>query len=84
MGGETLTLTKGTVSGFLEDEMGNKRGWIKSDAELAPGNSGGLAINEAGELIGVPSRNVPEARTLGRMGYLRAINLAHPLLRQVR
>ena len=84
VGGETLTLTKGTVSGFLEDEMGNKRGWIKSDAELAPGNSGGLAINEAGELIGVPSRNVPEARTLGRMGYLRAINLAHPLLRQVR
>lgn len=81
--GATVTLTRGTVAGFHEDELGNERGWIKTDAEIGPGNSGGMAIDEAGELIGVPTFVSAEARTLGRIGGLRPINLAQALLRQV-
>jgi S1-C subfamily serine protease len=82
VGGETLTLTRGTVAGFHEDGL-NSRGWIKTDAEVSPGNSGGVAINEAGELIGVPTWVSAEGLTLGRLGVLRPINLANGLLAQI-
>ena len=82
VGGATVTLSRGTVAGFHPDG-GIDRGWIKTDAEISPGNSGGVAINEAGELIGVPTFVSAEARTLGRIGGLRPINLAWPLLGRI-
>lgn len=56
IGGETITYTDGNVSGFTsEDQIGN-RAWIKTDATISGGNSGGLAANDAGEIIGVPTQ----------------------------
>lgn len=79
LGGETITLTRGTVAGFLED-------WIKTDAEINYGNSGGAAVNEAGELIGVPSagstEDAGEDRLPGKIGLIRPVNLAKSLLEQ--
>jgi serine protease Do len=77
LGGETVTLTRGSVSGFLPD-------WIKTDAEINPGNSGGAAINAAGELVGVPTAGVSEAgldeHLPGKLGLVRPINLAAGLI----
>ncbi|MEA4812332.1 MAG: serine protease [Anaerolineaceae bacterium] len=56
IGGETITLTKGQVSGFTAESPYGNRAWIKTNATISGGNSGGLAVNEAGELIGVPSQ----------------------------
>jgi serine protease Do len=57
IGGETVTLTSGTVSGFTHEKgVKERRAWIKTDATIAGGNSGGTAINERGELIGVPTQ----------------------------
>jgi S1-C subfamily serine protease len=82
LGGDTITLTRGTVSGFVD-------GWIKTDAETNPGNSGGAAIDAAGELIGVPSAGYVESgeadETLpGKLGLIRPINAAQTLLKQAR
>ncbi len=55
IGGETITFTRGSVSGFTSDRSVGDRAWIKTDATIAGGNSGGLAVNEDGELIGVPT-----------------------------
>jgi len=56
IGGDTITYTSGSVSGFDRmDPIGN-RAWIKTDATIAGGNSGGLASNTNGEIIGVPTR----------------------------
>jgi hypothetical protein len=55
IGGDTITFTRGAVSGFTSDRSVGDRAWIKTDATIAGGNSGGLAVNEDGELIGVPS-----------------------------
>lgn len=55
IGGETITFTGGAVSGFTSERSVGNRAWIKTDATIAGGNSGGLAINENGELIGVPT-----------------------------
>lgn len=55
IGGDTITFTKGAVSGFTADRSVGGRAWIKTDATIAGGNSGGLAVNAAGQLIGVPT-----------------------------
>ncbi len=56
IGGETITFTEGAVSGFTTDRSVQGRAWIKTDATIAGGNSGGVAANANGELIGVPTR----------------------------
>ncbi len=52
VGGDTMTLTTGRYSGTtrLEGQV-----WIKTDAQIAPGNSGGPAFDARGRLIGVPT-----------------------------
>lgn len=55
VGGNSLTLTQGVVSGF-EFEVGIAgRAWITTDAGMSGGSSGGTAVNTHGELIGIPT-----------------------------
>jgi len=56
IGGNTITFTKGSVSGFSAEEPIGSRAWIKTDATIAGGNSGGLGANDFGQLIGVPTQ----------------------------
>ena len=55
IGGETITFTEGAVSGFSLERGIDGRAWIKTDATIAGGNSGGMGTNENGDLIGVPT-----------------------------
>lgn len=55
IGGDTITLTLGAVSGFTEERDIDGRAWIKTDATISGGNSGGVAVNEFGQLFGVPT-----------------------------
>lgn len=55
IGGETITLTSGLVSGFVSEAGLGNRAWVKTDATIAGGNSGGLAANSLGELVAVPT-----------------------------
>lgn len=54
IGGETVTFTEGSVSGFTT--AGGRPVLIKTDATIAGGNSGGLAADDEGTIIGVPTR----------------------------
>jgi len=55
IGGDTITFTEGSVSGFTpEDQLGD-RAWIKTDATIAGGNSGGLGADDSARIIGVPT-----------------------------
>jgi len=78
-GGDTITYTQGTISGF-EDQarVQTNRAFIKTDSNVSPGNSGGLATNENGQIIGVPSW-VFEAQG-GGINRLRSVNLAKPMI----
>ena len=53
IGGSSITVSKGVVGGFTK-EFGIS--WIKTDASISGGNSGGAALNTRGELVGVPTR----------------------------
>ena len=56
IGGDTITLTRGEVSGFTFEAPYGNRAFIKTSATIAGGNSGGLAANAQGEIIGIPSQ----------------------------
>lgn len=81
VGGPTINVTRGTVSGFLGREGGAGRFWIKTDAAIAHGNSGGTAIDEEGKLVGIPTAVFPGQADLGeRIGLMRPVELAEPLI----
>jgi S1-C subfamily serine protease len=56
IGGDTITLTSGEVAGFTAESPYGNRAYIKTSATIAGGNSGGLASNDAGELVGIPTQ----------------------------
>ncbi len=56
IGGETITFTSGSVSGFTRSKQLRARAWIKTDATIAGGNSGGTAIDSHGYLVGIPTQ----------------------------
>jgi serine protease Do len=56
IGGETITFTTGNVSGFTQEAGLGDRAWIKTDAAISGGNSGGLGASAAGFIIGVPTK----------------------------
>ena len=58
-GGSTPTVNRGVVEG--KDLLGN---WIKTDARVIHGNSGGAAVNSDGKLVGIPTKVVAD-----RAGY---------------
>jgi S1-C subfamily serine protease len=82
LGGASLTVTRGIHSGIARftDDPGS---FIKTDTEINHGNSGGTAINAAGELIGVPTAGRIDPESSGKIGLVRPNNEAKPLLAKV-
>ena len=68
VGGDTLTVTTGTVAGF---ELGGL--FIKVDAAIFPGNSGGAALDSNGRLVGIPT--VIATDMGGALGFLISADL---------
>lgn len=65
-----LVVTSGLVTTVQNGDINGTRQpvWYQTDAEISPGNSGGLAISLDGELIGIPTTVRSESETLGRLG----------------
>jgi S1-C subfamily serine protease len=91
-GGFSVTVSPGTVEG--KDILEN---WIKTDARLIHGNSGGAAVNGEGKLIGIPTKVVVDKQpadkdgdgfpdgfyTLGAVGFLRPSHIIAAMLAQI-
>lgn len=67
----SVTASSGTVIGFLDE-----RKWIKIDADIEPGNSGGGLFDARGRLVGIPTRSY----TGTTFGQARSVNLAAGLI----
>jgi S1-C subfamily serine protease len=80
-GGSSPTLSVGVVEG-----IDLKGGWIKTDARLLHGNSGGAAVNREGKLIGIATKVVADDTEsnvrLGMIGYLRSVSLVRQMMRK--
>ncbi|MGI9255170.1 MAG: S1 family peptidase [Thermomicrobiales bacterium] len=84
-GNVTVTTGFGKVSGFLPQddnpvtaELGG-RAWIKTDAQILPGNSGGTMVDEHGAFIGVPTQ-VLFARSSESKDIMGVVGSARPAL----
>ncbi len=88
IGGSTIHVTSGELSGWSGEAGGAGRAFIKTDAQIAHGNSGGTAINELGEYIGVPTAFRVHTETIGgsvatsgNVGLIRPIEHAKDLIK---
>ncbi len=66
-GGATMTLTRGAYSGMLES---GDHDFIKTDADISPGNSGGAAFDGQGNFVGVPTAGALPERGFTEVGLL--------------
>jgi S1-C subfamily serine protease len=82
LGGSSLTVTRGIHSGIAPPNTfpGDPGTFIKTDTEINRGNSGGTAINQAGELIGVPTAGRIDREAPGKIGLVRPIDEAKRLI----
>jgi putative serine protease PepD len=79
---DSVTVTSGVIPSFVPDPLSHvsdSRFELETTARVAHGNSGGAAINNAGQLIGVPSLSIPGKGT-GASWRLRSIAEARPLI----
>ncbi len=68
----SITLNRGIVAGF---EWTGKHSFIKTDAQLNSGVSGGAAFNDKYQLIGVPSQTTDEIGQPGMIGFVRPLTM---------
>lgn len=67
--GANSTITSGSVTGF--DNYGGVK-YLVTNAKVNSGVSGGLALNEYGKIIGIPS--MLQVTTQGNIGYILYLN----------
>ncbi len=80
VGGPTITYSEGQIAGFEDQDGDNEVDSFKTNAEIAGGNSGGLAINSNGEQIGIPTYG--DADGADKFDRIKMINVALPFLRE--
>jgi putative serine protease PepD len=87
-GTDGVNVTRGVASSFVADKsLGTDRAWINTDAKIDPGNSGGLAANRDGKIVGVPTLacfrpfgSSSSSGPVSQQNRIRAIDLARPLI----
>lgn len=78
IGDNYLVVTTGSIVSVENGEMAGRRMpvWYRTDAEIAPGNSGGLVVNGNGQFVGIPTFVRSESQTGGRLGGIRPAQVA--------
>ena len=75
-GGDTITITDGKFLGYYRDDrFPGLDGFIKTNAAMAPGNSGGAALNRQA-LVGVPTAVTLPTEAGSDLGYIHPVTWA--------
>jgi hypothetical protein len=69
-------MTNGSITTIENDTYNNQRipFWYQTDAQISPGNSGGLVVNANGQMVGIPTSVRSEERTLGRLAAILGVS----------
>src|SRR5690606_3407091 len=73
IGDDYLVVTSGAIVSVENGDVNGQRMpvWYRTDAEIAPGSSGGLVVNGDGQFVGIPTFVRSESETGGRLGGIR-------------
>ncbi len=77
LGDSHLVFTSGSITTIENDTLNGQRipYWYQTDAQISPGNSGGLVVNLNGEMVGIPTKVRAEGETLGRLGGILSLSV---------
>jgi S1-C subfamily serine protease len=79
-GGDTITITEGKFLGYYRDQrFPGLDGFIKTNAAMAPGNSGGAAMNKA-TIVGIPTAVTLPTLAGSDLGYIHPVTWAAKVL----
>lgn len=79
---DAITVTKGVVSTIINDEQLGPRSEIDTDARIAPGNSGGMAVGDDGDIIGIPTALRSDQSTPVTSGRVRTIDAVKDVIKK--
>ena len=77
---DSITVTTGVISTIINDPDLGPGSELDTDARIAPGNSGGMAINNDAELIGIPTALLPDLSSPVLSGRIRSIDSVKALI----
>ncbi len=77
-----MVLTRGSITTIQNETVDGDRipFWYQTDAQISPGNSGGLVVNGQGLMVGIPTQVRSEDRTLGRLGGILSVSAVRAAL----
>ena len=87
----TMNVSEGKFAGVINEqdsETSSHIVWVKTDAQMPGGNSGGCSTDDDGNYLGSPTEVHTDARasshgdggTLGHVGFIRPANLFKPYI----
>jgi len=77
-----ITVTRGIHAGVITVKDAGL--FVKTDAEMNPGNSGGTAVDASGRLVGVPTAGRFATDMPGKIGLIRPIAAARALIEKAK
>ncbi|MBI5301545.1 MAG: trypsin-like peptidase domain-containing protein [Chloroflexi bacterium] len=82
VGGNLISYLPGQISGFDDQDNDGNLDSFKTNAEIAPGNSGGLGMNGNGEQIGISTWG--KVSGVSKIDRFKMINIAEPLIKKAK
>lgn len=79
VGGGGLTLSEGEVEGWTGEDGAQGRDFIKTDASITHGNSGGPVVDDQGRLVGIASAFRTRTTSTGNVVETSQVGLVRPL-----
>ncbi|MBA3394618.1 MAG: trypsin-like peptidase domain-containing protein, partial [Deltaproteobacteria bacterium] len=78
-GGGGLTLSEGAVEGWTGQDGTSGNDFLKTDASITHGNSGGPVIDDSGRLVGIAAASRTRVSASGNVVEMSQIGLVRPL-----